>query len=252
MKAFVSWSGGKDSALACYRMMKQPGIEVAFLLNMLAENGEYSCSHGLRASLLQEQAKAMAPMPIHRRAAEIGAIPTTVHQKKIKVGMGIPILQRSASRKDYEKEFKRAISDLKAQDVRAGIFGDIDLQAHRDWIERVCRERGIEVFFPLWEAPREALLEEFISAGFKSRIVATHPASLGPEWLGCEIDRDFMRKIKALPHIDPCGEKGEYHTFVYDGPMFYFPVSFYEEDCVMIEKHWILRLGAGIRQKVRG
>ena len=217
MKVFVSWSGGKDCMLACYRALRQPEIEVAFLLNMLTENGERSLSHHLPADLLQGQADAL----------------------------GIPILQRKASRKEYEKEFKQAIADLKEQGVEGGVFGDIDLRPHRDWIERVCREMDIKAFFPLWDDKREDLLEEFIAAGFKSRIVVTDPALLGEEWLGCEIDRDFMRKMEALPQLDACGEKGEYHTFVYDGPVFRSPVPFYEEKHLMIEKHWALKLKLG-------
>jgi uncharacterized protein (TIGR00290 family) len=203
--------------LACYRIMRQPEIEVAFLLNMLTETGECSLSHCLPADLLRDQAKAM----------------------------GIPILQPKASRKEYEKEFKKAIADLKRQGVEAGVFGDIDLQVHRDWIERVCREMEIQVFFPLWDDKRETMLEEFISAGFKSRIVVTDPSVLDEAWLGCEIDRTFMSKIKDLPQVDACGEKGEYHTFVYDGPIFKQPVLFHEESRVSVERYRISKLAPG-------
>ena len=140
MKVFVSWSGGKDCMLACYRIMRQTEIEVAFLLNMLTETGECSLSHCLPADLLRDQAKAM----------------------------GIPILQPKASRKEYEKEFKKAIADLKRQGVEAGVFGDIDLQVHRDWIERVCREMEIKAFFPLWNDKREAMLENLSPRDLKA------------------------------------------------------------------------------------
>jgi uncharacterized protein (TIGR00290 family) len=223
MKVFVSWSGGKDCMLACYRIMRQPEIEVAFLLNMLTETGECSLSHCLPADLLQDQAKAL----------------------------GIPILQRSASRKEYEGEFKKAIVYLKQLGIKAGVFGDIDLQPHRDWIERVCREMEITPLFPLWDEKRESMLEEFIAAGFKSRIVVTDATVLGEEWLGCEIDKDFIKKMKALPHIDACGEKGEFHTFVYDGPGFKSPVAFHGQEHRLIEKHWVLNLSAGIGQEAQ-
>ena len=203
--------------LACYRVLRQPEIKVAFLLNMLTETGECSLSHCLPADLLQDQAKAM----------------------------GIPILQRKASRKEYEKEFKQAIADLKCQGVEAGVFGDIDLEPHRDWLERVCREMAIKAFFPLWNGRREDMLEEFIGEGFRSRVVVTDEAALGAEWLGREIDRAFMDQIKNLPHVDACGEKGEYHTFVYDGPIFKEPVRFHEKDRVSIEKHRVLKLEPG-------
>lgn len=217
MKAFVSWSGGKDCMLALYRTLRRPEIEVAFLLNMLTETGECSLSHQLPADLLQDQAEAME----------------------------IPIVQRKASRKEYEKEFKRAVADLKRQGVEAGVFGDIDLQVHRDWIERVCREMEMKALFPLWEAGRNEMLEEFIAAGFKSRIVVTDPLILEESWLGCEIDRSFMTKIKDLPHVDACGEKGEYHTFVYDGPLFKHPVHFHEKERVSVERYRIAKLAAG-------
>ena len=214
MKVFVSWSGGKDCMLACYRIMRQSEIKVAFLLNMLTETGECSLSHCLPADLLRDQAKAL----------------------------GIPILQPRASRKEYEKEFKKAIADLKRQGVEAGVFGDIDLQPHRDWIERVCREMEIKAFFPLWNDKRENMLEEFVSAGFKSRIVVTDPSILDETWLGREIDRTFMSQIKGLPHVDACGEKGEYHTFVYDGPLFKQFVPFYEEGRVSVERYRVSKI----------
>jgi uncharacterized protein (TIGR00290 family) len=217
MKVFVSWSGGKDSVLACYRMMQQPVTEIVGLVNMMTENGEYSRSHGLSTAVLREQAAAV----------------------------GIPLIQRSASWADYEKQFKTALVELKEKGAEAGVFGDIDLEAHREWVERVCRETGLQAILPLWNEKREALLEELICAGFKSRIVVTDQACMGEEWLGCEIDRDFLRKMAAHPHIDPCGEKGEYHTFVYDGPIFKRPVRFYEESRFEKDKHWISKLALG-------
>lgn len=217
MKVFVSWSGGKDSILACYRMMQDPGIEVAYLVNMMTENGEYSRSHGLSAAVLRAQAAAI----------------------------GVPLIQRAASWKDYEKEFKAVLAELKTKGVEAGIFGDIDLVPHREWVERVCRETGLKAFLPLWNEKRKPLLEELIGAGFRSRIVVTDEKVLGPEWLGCEIDGDFLEKMKTVPDVDPCGEKGEYHTFVYDGPIFKNPVTVRESGQFSIEKHWVSKLELG-------
>ena len=217
MKVFVSWSGGKDSVLACYRMMQDSDIEVAYLVNMMTEDGKYSRSHGLSVAVLRAQAAAV----------------------------GIPLIQRAASWKDYEKEFKSVLTELKNKGVEAGIFGDIDLESHREWVERVCRETGLKAFLPLWNEKRELLLEEFIGAGFKSRIVVTDEAVLGAEWLGCEIDQDFLEKIKTVPHVDPCGEKGEYHTFVYDGPIFRNPVAVHESEQLSIEKRWVSKLELG-------
>ncbi|MBI5554856.1 MAG: diphthine--ammonia ligase [Elusimicrobia bacterium] len=197
-KAFVSWSGGKDSVLAFYNAMKDGGIEVAYLLNMLSENGTHSRSHHLSVATLKAQAEAM----------------------------GIPIVQRPATWGGYEEEFKSALAFFKKEDVQTGIFGDIDVQEHRDWVERVTSESGFNAILPLWQRSRESLMAEFISLGFKAVIVAVKLECMGNEWLGRQLDRQFIEDMKGLPEADLCGENGEYHTFVYDGPVFKKPVDF--------------------------
>lgn len=214
MKVFISWSGGKDSALACYRAMQNPEMQVAYFLNMLDETGVRSRSHGLNPELLQQQAKAA----------------------------GVPMMQRSASWNNYEKEFKKALLDLKKEGVEAGVFGDIDLQAHRDWVERVCGEVGLRAILPLWNENRRKLIDELIGAGFKAKICVTDAKYMDESWLGCDIDAEFIRKAEAAGNIDLCGEKGEYHTFVYDGPIFREPVHFDCEDKIFISNHWALKI----------
>ena len=125
MKAFVSWSGGKETSLSCYKVMQNQDVKVAYLLNMTSEDGKYSRSHGIGSDLLRAQSEAIE----------------------------IPIVQRKTSWKTYEEEFKRAVSDLEKDGIEAGVFGDIDLQEHRDWVERVCREIGIKPILPLWTPP---------------------------------------------------------------------------------------------------
>jgi uncharacterized protein (TIGR00290 family) len=210
MKAFVSWSGGKESALACYRAMQDPEVEVSYLLNMLSEDGRRSRSHGISSDLLKAQAEAI----------------------------GIPILQRKTTWKTYEEEFKAAVSNM---DVAAGIFGDIDVAEHRDWVERVCKEIGIKPILPLWKGKREELMEEFIEVGFKAIVVATNPKALDEKWLGKEINRGFVDELKALGNVDLCGENGEYHTFVYDGPIFKKPIKFEVKNKVLKEKYWFFQ-----------
>jgi len=214
MKAFVSWSGGKETSLSCYKVMQNQDVKVAYLLNMISEDGRYSRSHGIGSDLLRAQAEAM----------------------------GIPIVQRKTSWKTYEEEFKRAVSDLKKDGIEAGVFGDIDIQEHRDWVERLCREIGIKPLFPLWKEKTEELLKEFIQTGFKAIIVSTNPDLLGKEWLGREINGEFIEGLKTLGDIDLCGEKGEYHTFVYDGPIFRKPVKFIVGEKIFRDKHWFLGL----------
>ena len=192
MNAFVSSSGGKETVLSSYKAMRDMGVRITHILNMISEDGTKSCSHGIRSGLLRSQAEAM----------------------------GIPIIQKSTTPKTYEAEFKKAVAELKKEGVVAGVFGDIDFQPHRDWVERVCDEAGVKAILPLWGREREEILEEFIGAGNKTVVVAVKSDMLGPEWLGRNLDRDFVRDLKGLDKVDLCGEAGEYHTFVISGPIF--------------------------------
>lgn len=213
LKAFVSWSGGKESTLAFYRAMKN-GIQSVCLINMLSEDGSYSRSHGINSELIKAQAEAI----------------------------GIPIIQPKTTWESYEDNFKDTIMQLKNEGVEAGVFGDIDLQEHREWVERVCRETGIKAILPLWGEEREKLLMDFITSGFKAIVCSTNASFLGSEWLGREVDYKFIEDLKALGNIDLCGEKGEYHTFVYDGPIFREPVKFTKNKKVLRGKNWFLEI----------
>ena len=213
-KAFVSWSGGKDSALACYNAIKNDKVKVTYLLNMLSENGTHSRSHHLSVSALKAQAEAMK----------------------------IPIVQRQATWGGYEEEFKSALAAFKKEGVQTGVFGDIDVQEHRDWVERVTSESGLSAILPLWQRTRESLMSEFIACGFKAVIVAVKLECMGNEWLDRELDVQFVEDMKRLPQVDLCGENGEYHTFVYDGPIFKKAVKFTVGKRVLKDKHWFLEL----------
>lgn len=190
MKAFASWSGGKDSTLALFKAMNS-GYKVEKLLNTINEDGSYSRSHGIRAEVLKKQAEAM----------------------------GKEIVQVSTSWQDYEKNFKDAVQRLKAEGVEFGVFGDIDVEEHREWIERVCSEVGIKPVLPLWKMDREKVVREFVNLGFKAVVCSVKDEVLGKEWLGRELNESFIEEIKK-EGVDVCGENGEYHTFVYDGPLF--------------------------------
>lgn len=213
LKAFVSWSGGKDSSLACYKAMKE-GVKVVCLVNMLSEDGIYSRSHGISSELLRLQAEAIE----------------------------IPIIQGKTTWDSYEENFKKTLLNLKKIGVNAGVFGDIDLEEHRDWVERVCRETGIKAILPLWKTEREELLEEFINSGFKAIVCAVNSPYLDSKWLGRQIDFDFIKDLKGLKEVDLCGEKGEYHTFVYDGPIFKKAIRFRVVDKFMKDEKWFLKI----------
>ena len=213
MKMFVSWSGGKDAVFACYKVMQNTNRKPAVFLNMITKSGKHSRTHGIGIELLKAQSKAI----------------------------GVPIMQRKTTWNSYEEEYKKALSELKSQGVTTGVFGDIDLQEHRDWIERVCKEMGIKAILPLWKKEREEIMAEFKKKGFKAIVVAVNGNFLGKEWLGRIIDNQFIKEIKKT-NIDLCGEKGEYHSFVYDGPIFKHPVELIGKGSVFKDNHWFLRL----------
>ncbi len=191
-KVFASWSGGKDGCLAVYRAI-QNGLDVRYLANMVTQDGQRSCSHGIRAEVIKKQAEAL----------------------------GIAIVQKPTTHETYEDVFVGTIQEFKREGIEGGVFGDIDFNAHREWIERVCQKAGVTPHLPLWLNDQTKLMNEFISAGFKSVVVAVKAELLGKDVLGRFIDKEFLAYLAGLNKgITPCGEAGEFHTLVVDGPIF--------------------------------
>lgn len=190
MRVFSSWSGGKESCLACYRAV-QEGHELASLLTMVTTTGNYTRSHRLSRELLIAQSQAI----------------------------GIPLHQRRASWDTYEREFVKVLTSLKRQDVEGGVFGDLYHPEHREWVERVCTEAGIVPLLPLWGKDGKDLLCGFIEAGFEAIVIAVRNDIMNDHWLGKRIDREFIKQMEERG-VDVCGENGEYHTLVVDGPIF--------------------------------
>ncbi len=210
-KTFVSWSGGKDCCLACFKAMND-GLEVGFLLNIATEDGTRSRSHGLSKKVLKMQTEAMA----------------------------LPLIQRKTSWDNYEQEFSKVLLELKKQGVTDGVFGDIDLDEHREWVERVCRECGITPHLPLWGKDQSDLLEVFIDSGFKAIIVATDVSVMGEEWLGRVVDASLVADLENAGNITPCGEAGEYHTLVIGGPLLKKDLEVSKAENVLRDEHWFL------------
>ena len=186
----VSWSGGKDGCMACYHARKS-GRNVTRLVNFISENPKKVRFHGTNAGLIQVQAQAM----------------------------GIDLLQPVTSWEQYERDFKQTIAGLKPQGVMGMVFGDIYLQEHLDWVQKVCGEIGVEALEPLWGRDTRDLLAEFIETGFEAVVICVKTDLVGREWVGRPVDRKFMDYLGAKG-IDYCGEKGEYHTLVTYGPIF--------------------------------
>ncbi|WP_083339078.1 diphthine--ammonia ligase [Chromobacterium sphagni] len=191
----ASWSGGKDSCLALWRAVQTGGRPQA-LLTMLDEDGARSRSHGVRPEVLALQARAL----------------------------GLPQRLGRASWDDYRRVFVEQLRLAAAEGAQAAVFGDIDLDAHREWEEQVCAEAGLRAVLPLWQQSRAGLVREFVDAGFVARIVMVNAALVADKWLGRVFDRGLIDEMLA-EGIDPCGEAGEFHTLVVDGPLFVHPLA---------------------------
>ena len=208
---FVSWSGGKEGSLAFHKA-KLDGLTPSYLLNMTGEDGSRSRTHGLAREALSLQAEAI----------------------------GIPLIQRKTSWKRYEENFKKTVLHLKERGIEGGVFGDIDLEEHRAWVQRICKEIGIRAYLPLWGKEQKKILEDFINLGFEAIVVAVKVEILGKRWLGRKIDDGFIKDITAFENITPCGESGEYHTLVIDGPIFEKRIIILETRTHQREKQWFL------------
>lgn len=192
MKAVASWSGGKDSCFACYKAV-QEGFEIANLLTMMASDGE-SNFHKIRSDLLDAQADAVR----------------------------LPLIKQKTTPETYEKDFKNVLEQLKARGAEGLVTGDIyEVAGHEEgWLNRVCKEVGLKPIKPLWMEDTKQIFLDCINAGFKATVVRTKLDLLGTEWLGRQLDKAFFDDIVKLGTVDPCGEGGEYHTVVTDGPIF--------------------------------
>jgi uncharacterized protein (TIGR00290 family) len=189
-KSLCSWSGGKDSCFALLQTL-QMGYTPVTLLNVLNEEGKISRSHGIPAAILQKQA-ALAGLPIHLVAS---------------------------SWQDYEKNFTAALQLLKANyGLGHAIFGDIDLQPHRDWEEKVCANAGLTAVLPLWKQDRRKLVMQMLEAGIETMIVSCN-TTMGERFIGKLLTPALVNELESIG-VDPCGENGEFHTLVLDCPLF--------------------------------
>jgi diphthine-ammonia ligase len=214
MQVFVSWSGGKDCSYARY-LAEKSGLEVKYLLNMVSADGLLSWSHNVPTEILETQSRAM----------------------------GVPLIQHRTTQAEYETEYKRAIAELKRQGVTGGVFGDIDFEPHREWVTRVCNEAGIEPILPLWGLAQDKIIEDFVTSGHKAKVVVTKAELMGEEWLGRTVNRSFIRDLNELSqtkNITLCGEAGEYHTLVIDGPQFKKKLVIQETSKNLREGYWFL------------
>lgn len=205
---FCSWSGGKDSCLSLYYAIRQGGIPKK-IITMLTEDGEESRAHGLSTAVLKKQSEAL----------------------------NIPFATYATSWEAYEAHFINILKENREIGIDFGVFGDIDLEEHLDWIKKVCDIADITAYHPLWGKPRKEVVDEFIDYGFKAIIIAVKENVLGKEFLGREVDKDLAKELEEAG-VDPAGENGEYHTVVTGGPIFAKNIGYRLEEKILRDGYW--------------
>ncbi|HKJ48158.1 MAG TPA: diphthine--ammonia ligase [Christiangramia sp.] len=199
-KAYLNWSSGKDSAMSLFYAKKQDDYNIKKLLTTINMDVERVTMHGVRNELLFQQAECIGlPLQISELSAE-------------------------TSMEDYNQKMKEATESLISEGFTHSIFGDIFLEDLKKYREDQLRSVGIKSVFPLWKKDTKKLITEFIDLDFKAIVVCTNSKYLDDSFCGRLIDHQFV--IDLPDNVDPCGENGEFHTFVFDGPIFNSPVSF--------------------------
>jgi len=211
-KVIVKWSSGKDSALALYEILKTRRYEVLELLTTVTQDYDRVSIHGVRRVLLEQQADALG-FPLEEM-----------------------LIPKGVSDVEYESTLLKALNRHRTSDVFSVVFGDIFLEDVRKYREQTLAKIGLKGIFPLWKRNTLELAREIIDLGFKAVITCVDSKSLGEGFAGREFDKQFLADLPAI--VDPCGENGEFHSFVYDGPMFSKPVSFTKGEIVLRENRF--------------
>lgn len=199
-KVVFNWSGGKDSALCLYKLLKDPNYQIECLLTSISEQYQRISMHGVRLELLEEQAKQIG-LPL--------------------VKLQIP---ENASMESYNNTMRATLDELRLKGITTSAFGDIFLEDLRKYREDKLAQVNMKGIFPLWKLNTTEVINEFLDLGFKTIIVCVNEKYLDKSFAGRIIDKDFLKDLPS--NVDPCGENGEFHTFVFDGPIFKKPISF--------------------------
>ncbi|HXF05975.1 MAG TPA: diphthine--ammonia ligase [Blastocatellia bacterium] len=199
-RVLVSWSGGKDSSMALYEIQKTGQYEIVALVTTVTDGYDRISMHGVRRSLLERQVESLG-LPLH-----------TIH------------LSMNATNEEYESKMKAALEEYRRNGVQTVVFGDIFLEDIRRYREDFLSKIGMKGAFPIWRRDTNELARTFITMGFKAIVVCVDTKVLDRSFAGQMIEEEFLRRLP--PGVDPCGENGEFHSFVFDGPIFTRPVTF--------------------------
>lgn len=209
---YCSWSGGKDSSLAL-NLAIQDGARAGLLVTMLTEGGERSRSHGLRRELLEAQAASI----------------------------GVPIAFAATTWDGYEEALTAELVAARQRGLLRGVFGDIDIDSHREWVERVAAAAGTTAVHPLWQRDRAELMHDVLGLGFRAVVVAVRDGVLPASLLGETIDAAMLEEFERAG-VDLAGENGEFHTCVVDGPIFSHPIEVDRGETVLRDGVWFIDL----------
>jgi uncharacterized protein (TIGR00290 family) len=201
------WSGGKDSAMALHALQLAHEFRVTSLLTTVTEQYDRISMHGVRRALLERQAESLG-LPLHALLIPPQCVNAT-----------------------YEERMKEALTLHLAQNTRKVVFGDIFLEDLRVYREQNLARLGMDTLFPIWKRDTRALAQDFLRLGFRAIAVCVDPRVLDASFAGRLLDASFFADLPAS--ADPCGENGEFHTFVFDGPVFKTPIAFRVGEKVM-------------------
>ncbi len=205
-QSLFNWSGGKDSALALYHTLKNPDFEVSHLMTSVNSEADRISMHGVRRSMLEAQVAAIGlPLSLLSLPGEI-------------------------SMEDYDALMRKQMTRFIDQGITHSVFGDIFLEDLKQYREQRLAEVGLKGYFPLWKRDTRALIQEFLELGFRTLVVSVDGSKLDKSFAGRELDEAFLKDLPE--NVDPCGENGEFHTFVFEGPIFKSPVTFKKGEVV--------------------
>ena len=199
MPAWMSWSTGKDSTYALHVAREELGVDVVALLTSMSTDHDRVSMHAVRRELVRQQGERL-DLPL--RLLELPA---------------------PCSNDEYEARMSVLLGQARAEDVDRIVFGDLFLEDIRAYREAQLAGSGITPIFPLWRRPTRVLADEMLAVGIRARVTCVDPAQLDPAFAGREYDRALLDDLP--PGVDPCGERGEFHTFAFDGPGFRQPVG---------------------------